>query len=573
MSWWYTAPRRSVVVTGAWHGVGERLLDNLPYPAVTVDDQLRVVTSSLEARNGSGLDLNATIGQPCYSRSLAIDLGKGTPCHESCPFASWSSQPGWAFSRLLEVQTPVGKKTPVDCLLIRCLSPDGQTSSLCVRRELTQTTLAANYRAMQAVEAVTSAIQRAPHPGDALDEVFGIVMDAVRADSMEILRADEGDGSASISRRLRGDTEWTQEFRRAVMDVGFPHGSLKIPLVAARTWPRTATEPARAWYVAAPLVQHGNSVGALGVASKQPNFDLVGALRIMAAIAAPVSALVSQRRTSPAGAVSAAGSGIEAANGMAPLLRVYCLGPFRLVAGGKPVAEDSFHRTKSLALLKHLVANRERPIAREALSESLWPDVTAERSRTLFRVVLHSLRLSLVDRIGEQAVRSIVVSAAGKVHLQKNGVVWVDAEEFDRKTARAYLLLREGQTNDGIQEGMDAAKLYRGEYFEDEPDSGWCLVERQRLRQSFVDLLGTLGALLTEQRKWDEAIGIYRRILRVESGREEAHRALMRLLARTGRRDEALRQYELCRDFLAEELGVEPSGETRRAYEMLLANG
>ncbi len=43
----------------------------------------------------------------------------------------------------------------------------------------------------------------------------------------------------------------------------------------------------------------------------------------------------------------------------------------------------------------------------------------------------------------------------------------------------------------------------------------------------------------------------------------------MRLLALSGRRSEALAQYQTCRRLLAEELGIEPSQETMQLYEQI----
>ena len=51
--------------------------------------------------------------------------------------------------------------------------------------------------------------------------------------------------------------------------------------------------------------------------------------------------------------------------------------------------------------------------------------------------------------------------------------------------------------------------------------------------------------------------------------REEAHRQVMRSLAASGHRSQALAQYESCRQTLADELGVEPSQETTALYEQI----
>src|SRR5262249_20227305 len=49
-----------------------------------------------------------------------------------------------------------------------------------------------------------------------------------------------------------------------------------------------------------------------------------------------------------------------------------------------------------------------------------------------------------------------------------------------------------------------------------------------------------------------------------------AHRTLMRIYARQGRRDAALRQYQSCVDTLRRELSVEPETETRELYQEIL---
>ena len=59
-----------------------------------------------------------------------------------------------------------------------------------------------------------------------------------------------------------------------------------------------------------------------------------------------------------------------------------------------------------------------------------------------------------------------------------------------------------------------------------------------------------------------QAMAHVRRILQLDPWREEAHRQLMWLLARSGQRSAALAQYELCRQALLSELNVEPDAAT-----------
>ncbi len=58
-------------------------------------------------------------------------------------------------------------------------------------------------------------------------------------------------------------------------------------------------------------------------------------------------------------------------------------------------------------------------------------------------------------------------------------------------------------------------------------------------------------------------------LLRQMPWNEEVHREVMELLALNGRRSEALKQFEICRQALRDELGVEPSGETLALYKRI----
>jgi len=55
----------------------------------------------------------------------------------------------------------------------------------------------------------------------------------------------------------------------------------------------------------------------------------------------------------------------------------------------------------------------------------------------------------------------------------------------------------------------------------------------------------------------------------MEPWEEAGQRVLMRLLALSSHRSEALAQFEKCRQVLSDELGVEPSADTRELYKSI----
>ena len=66
---------------------------------------------------------------------------------------------------------------------------------------------------------------------------------------------------------------------------------------------------------------------------------------------------------------------------------------------------------------------------------------------------------------------------------------------------------------------------------------------------------------------------MYRRILDLDPCLEDVHRDLMEVLHFSGKRSQALRQFEACRRALQEEFDVAPVMETETLYRRILAGG
>ena len=113
-----------------------------------------------------------------------------------------------------------------------------------------------------------------------------------------------------------------------------------------------------------------------------------------------------------------------------------------------------------------------------------------------------------------------------------------------------------------------AAALYRGDFLADfrlhnAPDyERWIYNIQERLRGTAVFVLATLAAKQALAGELAGAIDAQRRILALEPWREESHRDLILLLARSGQRSAALAQYKVCVTALAAELGAQPDAAT-----------
>jgi predicted ATPase len=104
------------------------------------------------------------------------------------------------------------------------------------------------------------------------------------------------------------------------------------------------------------------------------------------------------------------------------------------------------------------------------------------------------------------------------------------------------------------------------------PFDEWQFYQSEQLRRTFSRVLEQLIGQYRSQGQWAEAVGQARRWLALDPLREEAHRTLMSLLAWSGDRSQALRQYRECVRILDEELGVAPLPETTDLYHAIQEN-
>jgi len=233
------------------------------------------------------------------------------------------------------------------------------------------------------------------------------------------------------------------------------------------------------------------------------------------------------------------------------------LGGFDARAGsGSALA---FPTKKARALLAYLAMPLGRAHPREKLAALLWGDMPDAQARGNLRKTL-----SRIQKAGGAAVRGLLCRA-DTVALDPSAVE-VDAGAFE-------LLVRDDRP--GALE--QAVERYRGDLLEgltlpERTFDEWLISERERLHELAVKALGRLLAHQSATGADDQALRTARRLLELDPFDEAAHRLVMRLHWRCGRRAAALRQYDLCVGLLARELRAEPEAETRQLQRDILTS-
>lgn len=234
-------------------------------------------------------------------------------------------------------------------------------------------------------------------------------------------------------------------------------------------------------------------------------------------------------------------------------------------------ALTKFRTNKVQALLIYLaVKATTRPATRyrrEALMEFLWPGLPLKSAQENLRQTLYQLRKTIPELSAKDNVEPVPFLLTDRQFVQLN-----PAYHFELDVAIFTGLLKGKALPKDLEQ---AVALYRGDFLADFylPDSdefeAWAANQRAVLSYQMLDALDRLTTMFIEHQIYDKAETYARQQLEIDSLQENAHRQLMTILARNGRRSQALAQYETLYQLLADELGVEPSAETAALYERI----
>ncbi|MCB0167960.1 MAG: hypothetical protein KDI79_27275 [Anaerolineae bacterium] len=246
-------------------------------------------------------------------------------------------------------------------------------------------------------------------------------------------------------------------------------------------------------------------------------------------------------------------------------LEIYLLGGLTIKKNGQPV--EGLVSRKAEALLAYLVCTG-RPQSRETLSDMFWDDRSQTKALGNLRVILTSLRQHLSDYL-DITRQTVTFKMASNYRLDvtelSQTMAGINQPESDSDPLSLAAVTR-------LEKAVD---LYHGDFLagfnlrDAQRFEEWARFEREQLQQMAIEALRLLVKFYLRSGQYPVGLKYATRLIELDSFSEEAHRHMMLLLIRTGQRNAALRQYEICRQILADELGVEPMDETTRLYQRI----
>jgi predicted ATPase/DNA-binding SARP family transcriptional activator len=246
-------------------------------------------------------------------------------------------------------------------------------------------------------------------------------------------------------------------------------------------------------------------------------------------------------------------------------LRMSFLGSPEIHAGEQRVI---FPTRKSTALLAYLsLTGKSCP--RDVLATFLWPDLDQTRAHASLRNALWS--------IGNAGQKECLEIHPDSIGLRAGYALDVDAFHEKMAQVRAHGHKAGDPCRECAAWLAEAAAIYRGDFlagFTLRDSAGfddWQLFQSESLRQELASVLEQLVNLHSVEGDWEQALPHARRWVDLDAFNEAAHRGLLRIYAQAGKRSLFLKQYEVLRLSLEQELGIEPEAETRQLYEDFLA--
>jgi DNA-binding SARP family transcriptional activator len=217
------------------------------------------------------------------------------------------------------------------------------------------------------------------------------------------------------------------------------------------------------------------------------------------------------------------------------------LGAFRVFRDGDLVPLTAWQSRKARTLLKILVARRGRPVARDYLMETLWPDESPEVVTRRLSVALSTVR-AVLDPEKRSPADHFVIADKDAIRLHSANVA-VDVEAFLAAARDGLAQYRDDDVAGADVQLAAAERAYEGDFLEEDLYEDWATALRDEARTTYVSVLRALAAMAEALKRIDDAVRRYLRILEMDPWDESAHLALVATMERAGRHGEARRRY------------------------------
>jgi len=249
----------------------------------------------------------------------------------------------------------------------------------------------------------------------------------------------------------------------------------------------------------------------------------------------------------------------------ATLARVYLTGGIRMDGPDGGFVDADLPGNQGRLAFAALAIER-RPISHDQLAEIVWGEELPNRWKGSLAAVVSKIR-TLVTSIGLDG-REVIHSSGSTYALVLPPTSWVDLEEAHQELDRAEGAWRHGDAEAATRHATVASSILRRPLLAG-IESVWAEGVQARHAEALYRAYITLAGAWNELGDHQLAATIAASAIDIDPLREVGHRRLIAAEVARGDRSAALRAFAHCQQVLHDELGVEPSADTRAAIDQI----
>jgi DNA-binding SARP family transcriptional activator len=253
-----------------------------------------------------------------------------------------------------------------------------------------------------------------------------------------------------------------------------------------------------------------------------------------------------------------------------PVCHVRFFGALEVTIGGRSIREKDWRKRKARLLFAMLVSRRGYDVPREQIFEHLFAEMSPERAKNNLYVSWSTMKSVLLGE-GAKGADLPYLETIGGVCRAVSANIRSDIDDFDKLLVSASQHAAAGEYPDALLDYEALSSLYRGELLPGDVYDDWFAELREHYRITFVDAMLAASSLLMDADDPGNALVFVRRAIQTDPLREDLYQAALRCQIAAGQRSGAIDTYVQCRSKLADDLGLDPSVETKALYDQILA--
>jgi LuxR family transcriptional regulator, maltose regulon positive regulatory protein len=232
----------------------------------------------------------------------------------------------------------------------------------------------------------------------------------------------------------------------------------------------------------------------------------------------------------------------------------------------KPFASTAWTTRRARDIFCYIATRKDRRVPKDVLIEAFWGDEELEAIEKNFHPTISHIRKALNSR--QAFKQNFIVFRDGAYQLNPEFSYRIDTEEFMDHVSAAENAKKEKNDAVLLKHLEAAAALYRGDFMEGLYED-WAEEQRNYYREQYLHVLNALAKLSVSEKRWTDALKFAKQILGIDPYREDLHRLVIKVLLAQRKQAAARKHFEEMEKLLKEELGVEPSPETKRLFANL----